>query len=932
MRIYGMRANHLVEPMGFALSPLTLSYKVLDAQGVRQIAACITIYDEAEQAVYTSGRREDIDSLGFTVPMTLAPRHRYTWEVTVETDAGETCLSPRASFETGKLDEPWTGRWITGEDPKASLRLVRRFDLKGKVRKARLYMCGLGLYEAELNGERVGDEYFAPGCNDYSSWIQVQTYDVTAQLAEKNELCVLLGDGWYKGRFGFRGQKEIYGDHQLLLCELHAELEDGSEVVVNSDEEWKITPSPVVFSNIYDGEIDDATIDLTPETPARLADMDMERLCDRLSVPVRVMHTLRPASILITPKGETVVDLGQIITGHLAFRDPGVAGVKYHLMYGEVLQDGCFYNKNLRSAKGEYTYISDGSGAWVRPHFTFYGFRYVKLEGFEKPDVMDFVGESLYSDIERVGFFHSSSDKVNRFAENVLWSQRDNYLDVPTDCPQRDERMGWTGDAQAFCATAYYQMDAAAFLDKFMHDMYQEQKAHDGAVPHVIPSFAMPGEPSCAWADAASIIPWTTYLFYGDKALLARQYPNMREWAEWIYRTDESTGGARLWRTGFHFADWLALDAAYPSSCTGGTEPYFIASCYYLYSTELAGKAAEVLGLAEDAAKYARRTEEIRAAIRREYMTPSHRLAISTQTGYILALMLHIAAPEDEPAMRAALDHCFEDSRSELRTGFVGTAYLCRVLTENGMGALAYSLFLREGYPGWLYEVNMGATTVWERWNSIMPDGHMSDTGMNSLNHYAYGAVMEWVYADAAGLRPLESHPGFRRVALVPHPDPRLSEVNFRYESPAGTYRSAWTLDDEQVFHWQIDVPFGCEAEVLLPAGVCTGLPLEMQDGMLRGVIGPGHYTAECRFEKAPWQEQPIGRSLRAMLDDPELAPELLEAAPHLPELLDSIGDTGKTTMRTLRASPFFHLPFDEHRRLEDKLNELSFDRGVAKK
>lgn len=925
MKIYGMRTNHLEDPTSFDLNSPVISYKVQDARGRRQSAACVTVYDEEDHVLYTSGMQENIDPLGCPLPLKLQPRSLYTWDVVVQTDAGEECRSSRASFETGKMHEAWGARWITGGKVQDHHRLLRRFSLTEKVKKARLYICGLGLYEVMLNGEKVGDEYFAPGCNAYDQWLQVQTYNITDQLATENTLCVLLGDGWYKGRFGFRGEEKIYGDSQMMICEIHITFSDGREKVINSDEAWQVSPSPVVFSNIYDGEMDDATKDLSEETPARTADMDCKRLRDRLSLPVRIMHTLHPARIFTSPKGETIVDLGQIITGHLAFRDPGVKGKRYHLQYGEVLQDGSFYNENLRSAKAEYTYISNGGDTWVRPLFSFYGFRYVKLEGFDNPDAADFMGEALYSDMEQVGYFHSSHPKVNRFSENVIWSQRDNFLDVPTDCPQRDERMGWTGDAQTFCDVAYYQMDAAAFMTKYMHDMLLEQKARNGAVPHVIPSFHMGGGPSCGWADAAAIIPWTTYVFYGDRTLLEKQYPNMVEWIEWIFRADEQTGGKRLWNTGFQWADWLALDAAHPDSCNGGTDPYYVASCYYLYSTELTSKAARALGHAEDAEKYAARAEEIRAAIRREYMTSSHRLAVNTQTGCILALLLKIATQEDTPSIRAALYRCLQDSRGELRTGFVGTRFLCQVLTANGMGNMAYNLFLRENYPGWLYEVNMGATTVWERWNSIMPDGHMSGTGMNSLNHYAYGSVMGWVYGDVAGLHPMEDAPGFRRVSLAPHPDPRMTEVDFRYESPAGMYRTSWKIEENGVFRWRIDVPFGCEAEITLPAGVCNGLPLTMDRGMLRGNIGPGHYEAECVFTKAPWRVPTVSRPLQELLDDPEISQKILDAAPHLPQFLKEMGDKGKATVNSLRSSAFCCLPSDEHYRLEEILNDLSF-------
>ena len=928
MRIYGMRTNRLVEPVGFDLSPLRLSYKVMGAKGLKQAAACIRIFDSQGSVIYDSGMRGDIDSLCFTPEIALLPRRRYGWEVTVRTDAGEEGVSPRAWFETGKMHESWAGHWIASAASVQNTRLIRRFALKKPVKSARLYICGLGLYEASLNGAKIGEEYLCPGCNAYDHWIQYQTFDITSQLKRENELCVLLGDGWYKGRFGFQGQSAIYGSDQAMLCEAHILYADGSDEVIVSDDQWQSSDSPIRFANIYDGEEYDATFEPETEGTVRYVDeIGFDRLRDRLSPPVRVMHTLRPIEILTTPRGERVADMGQNMTGWLAFRDPGIRGKKYRLSFGEILQDGCFYNENLRSAKAEFLYTSDGSSAWVRPHFTFYGFRYVKLEGFEQAGLYDFVGEVLYSDIERTGFLKTSSDKVNKLAENTLWGQRGNFLDVPTDCPQRDERMGWTGDAQAFCATACFQMDSAAFFTKYLYDMAVEQSARDGAVPHVIPSFGLQGSPSCAWADAAAIIPWTLYQFYGDRALLEKQYGNMKAWAEWVYRLDEKTGGRRLWHAGFHFADWLALDAAFQSSSTGGTSPDFVASCYYFYTTQLTGKAARALGKTQDALRYEKRSEEIRTAIRREYLTASGRLALNTQTAYILALFLHLVTDEEAPAIRAALDRCFEDSRGELRTGFVGTAYLCRVLSENGMNVLAYSLFLRENYPGWLYEVNMGATTVWERWNSVLPNGKVSGTGMNSLNHYAYGAIMEWVYRCAAGLSPLEEYPGFRRVRIEPHPDIRLPEIDFRYESAMGTYRTAWKTLEDGSLAWTVEIPFGGEAELILPMGRVSGLEMEARDGKLRKLVPAGHYELVCRFDQAPWRPLALDVPFSQLIQDDRMAALIRRCAPDLTRLFSPASLSG-LTLRKLRGFPFSPLPPEQLRHLETALTDACFHLG----
>ena len=925
MKIYGMKVNQLTNPVGFQLKPLHMSYKVECAGSKYQKAARIRIYHD-EETVYDSTLREDIDSLCFVPEISLTPCTRYEWDVEVVTDKDEVIVSPRAYFETGKMEEAWLGQWIAPAEKIENARLFKHFSLPEKIKSARLYIVGLGMYEAYINGEKVGDEYFTPYCNDYDHWLQYQTYDVTNLLQAENELTVMLGDGWYKGRFGFQHQKEIYGDTLSLLCELRVETESG-EIVIASDDTFRAGETPVRFSNIYDGEILDMTADCSREYPVKyMPEIGYDRVVERLSLPVKIMRTLPVKELIITPKGEYILDFGQEVTGFVSFRAAGEKGQKYFLQYSEVLQNDCFYNDNLRSAKAEYTYISDGEARTVRPYFTFYGFRYVKIEGFKKNvQLSDFTACVTYSQMEQTGFVKTSSEKVNRLAQNVLWGQRGNFLDVPTDCPQRDERMGWTGDAQAFSATACYQMDSAAFFHKYLHDMAHEQRSREGGVPHVVPSFHMLGSPSCAWADAAAIIPFTVYQFYGDKAMLEKHYANMKMWVEWIYRTDEETGGKRLWQAGFHFADWLSLDAPSASSCRGGTDRDFIASCFYLYSTRLTAKAAGALNLKTDEARYRLLESQILRAIREEYFTLSGRLSVNTQTALILSLFLGLCDEKHVPLLRRELDQKFEDSKNELRTGFVGTSYLCRVLSQEGFSPLAYTLFLREDYPGWLYEVNMGATTVWERWNSILPDGRISDTGMNSLNHYAYGAVMEWLFRDAAGLAPVESAPGFRRVRMQPHPDDRLPEIDFSYESAVGRYRSAWRVTGEKSIHWEVTVPFGGEAKLILPKGEIKGdAEFTEKNGQMRATVSAGTYQLDCEFNTCPWQKSLLDCTLSELKADEDLWRQVMAAAPDF-EKLFAVKDPVKCTFRKLRDFPFSPLPAPQLRKVEDLLCRLSF-------
>ncbi|GHU73773.1 alfa-L-rhamnosidase [Clostridia bacterium] len=859
MRIYSMKTNRLTNPLGFTLDSPRLSWKVDQASGTTAVAARVRVAADPAMSdiLYDSGLKSDLDSLGTVVPITLKPRTRYYWDVTIEDDRGERGTSEPVGFETGKMDEAWSAQWITAPKDSINGDLVLTHNPQidqpiEQISRARIYATGIGLYELSLNGQKVGDELLAPFCNQYKKWIQVQTYDVTAQLQQgENQLTAWLGNGWYIGRFGFGDTSKLCGDTQALKLELHIDYQDGTHTVVATQpDNWLASESPFSNDSIYDGETYDATFQSSKTVQAVVyPDITDSLLMDRLSPPVRAVDHLKPASIFTTPAGETVLDLGQEITGYLEFNATMPCGASIQLNYFELLQDGNVFRDNLRSAKQEYHFISDGSGEAVRPRFTFYGFRYVQLIGFENPTADQFTGVVVHSDIERTAWFESSNAKLNRFADNALWGQWGNFLDVPTDCPQRDERMGWTGDAQAFSGTACYHTDAAAFYDKFLYDMLMEQQMHDGAVPHTVPSLPYLGDAACAWADAAAIIPWVVYTFYGDKALLAKQYENMRLWVDWLYRHDEETGGHRLYLDGNHFGDWLAPDSK-DGSALGGTDEYYLASAFYYYSTLLLVKAAKALGKAEDVRKYGNLLAEVGAALRHEYFTPTGALAQTTQTGYIVALFMGFAPEESRSKLAALLKREFDKSKGKLRTGFIGTAYLCQTLSEAGLTDIAYTLLLNEEMPGWLYEVNMGATTVWERWNGILPDGRISDIGMNSLNHYAYGAVMEWVFRDVAGIAPIEDAPGFRRARLTPKPDARLPHAALRFESPIGLYSSNWTLSDD-TFDWAITIPFGGIGEAIFPGIAAERLSqlyptiaIDTQaDGTAAAALTAGTYT-----------------------------------------------------------------------------------------
>lgn len=836
MKITDMKCNRIINPLGYTLDRPVLSW-ITEGEGAAVQEACrveVALDETFLKRVHDTGRQADIDSIGYTLEMDLQPHTRYYWRVHVWSDCGE-ADSPTAWFETAKENETWEGKWITPdwEDKSVHPLLRKAFYLDREVEKARLYICGLGIYEAEINGKRVGEEHLTPYCNSYNNWLQYQTFDVTGLLAKgKNAMGAMLGNGWYKGRFGFQGNEGgCYGDSFALLCELAVTFTDGTTVTLSSDESWKAAPSWVLESSIYDGEVQDANryregwsgTDITEEdwSGVRLIDIDYSLLKARLSMPVRIKEIRKPVQVIHTPKGETVLDMGQNMVGWMSFQTDAPKDSTIYLQYGEELQDGCFYRDNLRSARAEFKYISGGKPSRVQPYFTFYGFRYVKVEGWQgELKAEDFTGCVVYSDLEQTGNIETSNPMVNRLILNALWGQKGNFLDVPTDCPQRDERMGWTGDAQMFSGTACYNMDCDAFFHKYLYDLAREQETMGGMVPHTVPTFDLRREEdngflsggSSAWSEAATVIPWNLYLHYGDREILRKQLGSMKGYVDYIRRQDN---GSRLWNTGFHFGDWLALDGQGDFNPFGGTPTDLIATAYYAYSSELVAKAARVLGRKDLEEEYTKLSKEVKEAFCREFITPNGRLAADTQTAYILVLFMNLAPEEYKKRMLESLRKNLEGNKYYLKTGFIGTPYFCRVLSENGYNELSYKLLLNEEFPSWLYEVKLGATTIWERWNSLLPDGKFGELGMNSLNHYTYGSIVEWMYRNMCGINPLEEYPGFRRIRLAPQPNSLLKHAKASLKTAAGLYESGWSYEEEEL-HYQFSVPFNAQAELVL--------------------------------------------------------------------------------------------------------------------
>ena len=828
MKITNMTVNHMVNPIGFHMEDVKFYWLVEESSAKSVASSRVRVAKDAEmkELVYDSEAQKK-DFSGCSVKCDWEPCTRYYWQVNVTDTKGETAVSEIAYFETAKDEKEWEAQWI-GSTLEGNGIVYQDFMIEPgkKIQQARIYMTGVGLYEVYLNGKKVGEEYLTPNFNDYDNFIQFQTYEAEEYLTEgENHLEIWLGDGWYKGRYFSLGPVAYgkYGTEQAALAELKIVYEDGTTEEILTDENWKCRKSPVIAADLYDGEILDESIevdkagnaDSVKATPVKIVDLGYEKLQARRSLPVKTMLTVDPVKILHTPKGETVLDFGQNMAGWVRFYNRLPKGNKCRYVAGEILQDGCFYHENMRSAKTEFVYTSNGEEKWVRPHFTYYGFRYLLLEGFgEDVKKEDFRAEVLYSDMTQTGRIHTGNEKVNQLISNVVWGQRSNFLDVPTDCPQRDERLGWTGDAQIFSMTASYNMDTQAFFSKYIYDLNEEQKKMNGAVPFVVPQIGFQNQCSAAWGEAATVIPWTLYEMYGDKELLGTQYDGMKAWIDYISQRDRENGDNRLWDSDNHFGDWLSLDSK-DGDPTGGTDMVLIATAFYYYSTILTARAAEVLGETTDYEKYQKLSDEIKAAYQKEFLTENGRLTERTQTAHVLTLYLKLYRKGQEQRLADELEELILENNGHLNTGFAGTTYLCPVLSEYGKNELAYQLLLNEEYPGWLYCVNLGATTIWERWNSVLPDGHMNPEGMNSLNHYAYGSILGWMYQYGAGIRPKEA--GWNTFYLTPQPDQRLGELHCEYQSNSGKISSEWKYQEDGMIVYRFTVPFGTKAVLQLP-------------------------------------------------------------------------------------------------------------------
>lgn len=840
LKAHKLLTNYKENPVGIDSRTPRFSWQldssernVMQAAYQLRVAKSVKDFQSGKNLLWDSGKVTSEKSLHHEYQgVALESGQHYFWQVRVwDTNGKDSGWSENSFFEIGLLSpEDWKANWIEPDFPEDNKKsnpspmLRREFKLTSVIDKARVYVTSHGLYELHMNGKRVGDQVMAPGWTSYNKQLQYQTYDVTNLVNNgDNAIGVLLGDGWYRGNLGWGGKRNIYGDKLGVLLQLEVTYKNGRKEIITSDQNWKSATGPILMSEIYHGETYDARLEKTGWAAANFDDMQWAGvkianhsktiLTAQVGPTIRKIEEIKPVKIFKTPAGETVIDFGQNLVGWVRLKVQGEAGKTVTIKHAEVLDKaGNFYTENLRAAKATLQYTLKGGGSEVyEPHFTFFGYRYVAVDGWPGELSTDSLTSIVvHSDLERAGEFETDNALINQLQHNILWGQKGNFLDVPTDCPQRDERMGWTGDAQVFARTAAFNMNVADFFTKWLRDLALDQN-ENGVVPHVIPD-VLGGGGSAAWADASVIIPWTMYLSYGDKRFLEAQYSSMVKWVEYVRAR---AGDDYIWDGDKHYGDWLAFATTRSDYPGATTSKELIATAMYAHSTDLLQRAASVLGKTDDAAKYAQHLEKIKEAFCREFVTSTARVGDATQTAYALALQFDLL-PEATRSIAAKRLAAEVRERKHLTTGFVGTPYLCHVLSRYGYLDEAYMLLKRDQYPSWLYPVKQGATTIWERWDGQKPDGSLQDKGMNSFNHYAYGAIGEWMYRVMAGIELDTTAPGYKHILIQPQPGGGFSNVKASHKTMYGRVSSRWTLKDSK-FELFVEIPANTKATVRLP-------------------------------------------------------------------------------------------------------------------
>lgn len=872
------------EPIGLDLPP-RFSWKYETREQDLLQAAYQIIVKKAELVVWDSGLVASEESI--LVPYNgteLQPMTQYTVSIKAWDNKGQ-CHEANTYFETGLLNQNnWQASWIThtiDKEKEVCPIFCKNIPIDKSLVSARLYATACGVYEVAVNGKKVDDTFLAPGWTTYHERLQYQTYDLTKALSGtegSDEKCleVTVGSGWYRGYLNGEGEKAFYGDRVALLAMLKLTYSDGSVDYIGTDGNWEVCIGPIQDAEIYHGETQFLTEKQTYVCNAVLFDTTkkVKSIVAQESEPVRIVDRLPAKDLIITPKGEVVIDFGQNMSGFVEVKLPKIRSGETTgcliIKHAETLdKDGNFYTTNLRTAKATDTYVygKDMEGQLVKPHFTFHGYRYIAIEGLEEEVSLDwFTACVLHSDMRQIGSFETDNAKVNRLQSNIEWGQRSNFVDIPSDCPQRDERLGWTGDAQIFCATGAYNFDTSLFFQKWLRDVAADSSEEYG-VPHLVPNIVGPSVGTAVWSDCATIIPWQLYESYGDKGVLEEQYSLMKLWVDYI---DHQSGDSVLWMNGFQRGDWLALDApaSRPELMSGGTDKNLVANIYYAVSARILRDAAKVLGNNEDVNKYGRLYEAIVEALNKEYVTSSGRLVSETQTACVLLLHFNLVKEAHRPRIIETLEENLINHKNHLTTGFVGTAYICHALSESGKHHIAEEVFLQPDFPGWFYAIEKGATTIWERWNSVLPSGDFDESGMNSLNHYSYGAIGDWMYRKVAGINPIE--PGYKKIMIKPYLTQSMTEVSAELETMYGTIKSHWSCRDGRI-----------DVDVVIPPNTTALICLPEMDQEIHVGSGSYHYDYGTKTSLA-LKTYSKKTSFSQILDDAKAAEVLYEILPDM--------------------------------------------------
>ena len=838
--IKNLRCENLSDPQGIDLMQPRLSWQLIsDKRNTIQTAYEIKVSSNpnlSNDIVWSTGKVASDQSAYISYAGSIPESaKKYYWQVRVWDNTGKASTWSQPAFWQMGLLQPsdWKAKWIVSTVATDSvfapaLLFRKHFAASKKIKSATAFITSHGMYETQINGKRMGDAYLTPGWTSYNKRLQYQIYDVTSLLKTgENAIGVTIGSGWYRTPLGWGTNRNLYGSKTALLLQLEINYADGSKEIIISDDSWRSSDGPIRSSEIYDGETYDANYEKENWTTAQyddknwnavtIKDYDKNNLIATYNQPVKKHEIFNPVKIITTPKGEHVIDFGQNLVGWSQVKVNGKPGDKIIISHAEVLdKKGNFYTDNLRIAKEQNVFILKGNrNEFFEPHFTFQGFRYIKVEGYPgelKPE--NFSAVSLYSDMEPTGSFECSNPLLNQLQHNIQWGQKGNFLDVPTDCPQRDERLGWTGDAQAFSRTATFNMQVHNFFVKWLKDVAADQES-DGKVPYVIPNVLGPNAGgSAGWADVATIVPWNIYLAYGDKKVLSDQYSSMKAWVGFMQKSSTDY----LWNKGFHFGDWLFYRPDDDNSGRAAvTDKYLIAQCFFAHSTQLLINAAKVLGKAEDVSTYTTLLQQIKDAFLKEYVTTNGRLVSGTQTAYVLALNFDMLPEQLRAQSAKRLVENIKDYNDHLTTGFLGTPYLCHVLTRFGYDSVAFKLLLQQTYPSWLYPVKMGATTIWERWDGQKPDSTFQTPGMNSFNHYAYGAIGDWMYRVITGIDTYEEGAGYKQIKIKPHPGGNLTYANADYETLYGKVSCHWKKENGHLT-MDVEIPANTTAKIYIPS------------------------------------------------------------------------------------------------------------------